>query len=114
MTKRGPYPNGERVLSDLKASRSMTDPDRLLTESEQLVRRARGLKKPEPRIADPATHPKRYVCLLVAAEFLELDARTVRARIDDGAIDAVVNGKVYRVSVASLAAFKAQHLRLAS
>lgn len=70
-------------------------------------------RKPDPRILDPRTHPRSSVCLAVAAEFLGINERTVRARIDDGQIDAVKDGKSYRISLTSLIAYD-ERRRLAS
>jgi excisionase family DNA binding protein len=66
----------------------------------------RRVRRMEPRIVDPATHPRRAVCLQVAAEFLEVDARTVRARIESGELAAERDGKVYRIAVAALVAYR--------
>lgn len=55
-----------------------------------------------PRIIDPATHPRSSVCLAVAADFLGLDERSVRARIQDGRLPAMVDGKVYRIALSDL------------
>jgi excisionase family DNA binding protein len=62
-------------------------------------------KTPAPRIVDPATHPQREVNLTVAADFLGLNPRTVRNRVDEGAIKGWRDGKVYRVDVDDLAAY---------
>ncbi|MGE3175908.1 MAG: helix-turn-helix domain-containing protein [Vicinamibacterales bacterium] len=59
-----------------------------------------------PRIVDPLTHPQREVNLTVAAAFLGLNPRTVRARVDEGAIKGWRDGKVYRVDVADLRAYR--------
>lgn len=68
----------------------------------------------EQRITDPNTHPRRSVCLRVAAEYLEMDERTLRARIESGLIDAWRDGKVYRIDVGVLAAYRsASHERRA-
>lgn len=63
-------------------------------------------RRAEPRIVDPATHPRRSVCLRVAAEFLEIDERTLRARIEDGKLDAFRDGKVYRIALPDLVAYR--------
>lgn len=68
----------------------------------------KSTRRPEPRIQDPATHPRRVVCLRVAAAFLEINERTLRARIESGAIDARRDGKVYRISVDALVRYYAQ------
>lgn len=59
-------------------------------------------RRPEPRIVDIATHPRRAVCLAVAAEFLGLTYRTVLARIDAGALAATQDGRRYLVDTAEL------------
>lgn len=71
-------------------------------------------RRPAARIVDPATYTEACVCLRVAAEFLGLNARTVLARIEDGQIDGWRDGKVYRISVASLVAYDANRRALAS
>lgn len=71
-------------------------------------------RRPEPSIEDLATHPRRTVCLRVAAEYLELDERAVRARIEDGRLAAVHDGNVYRISLKALARYEATHRRVAS
>jgi excisionase family DNA binding protein len=64
--------------------------------------------KPHPRILDPATHPRSSVCLAVAAEWLGLHERTVKARIEEGALPAWRDGKVYRIALADLRAYEAK------
>lgn len=59
-----------------------------------------------PRISDPASHPKSSVCLAVAAEFLGMDARTLRTRIDLGKIPAYRDEKVYRINLSDLIAYQ--------
>jgi excisionase family DNA binding protein len=65
----------------------------------------RKSRSPARRIVDPVTHPDRVVCLEVAAEFLGLDARTVRSRIESGELVALVDGKVYRIELGDLLAY---------
>lgn len=60
-----------------------------------------------PRIIDPATHQPHQVGLRVAAEFLALDERTVRARIESGDLAATRDGKAYRIDVGVLAQYVA-------
>ena len=67
----------------------------------------RSGRKREPRIEHLATYPATTVCIAVAAEYLGRDVRTVRARIDDGRLPAVRDGKVYRIPIAALAAYEA-------
>jgi excisionase family DNA binding protein len=64
------------------------------------------MRPKELRIQDPATHPRSSVCLRVAAEFLELDERTVKARIESGDLPAWVDGKVYRIGLADIRAYE--------
>lgn len=73
-----------------------------------------GGRRAEPRIENLATHPRQTVCLRVAAEYLDLDERAVRARIEDGRLDAVHDGNVYRISLAALTAYEAARRGLAS
>lgn len=42
----------------------------------------------------------------VAAEYLGVDARTVRARIECGELDAVRDGRIYRIRIAALEAYE--------
>lgn len=65
----------------------------------------RGRQK-EPRIVNLATHPRRDVCLRVAAEYLRINERTLRARIEVGRLHAMRDGKSYRISLASIAAYE--------
>jgi excisionase family DNA binding protein len=46
------------------------------------------------------------VCLRVAADYLEMDERTLKNRIDGGELDAYRDGKVYRIAVATLVAYR--------
>lgn len=63
------------------------------------------MRRPQ-RIIDPATHPQRSVCLKVAAEFLGMDDRTLRARIEEGRLPAYVDRRVYRINVSDLIAYR--------
>lgn len=67
----------------------------------------------EPRIVDPRTHPRTHVGLRVAGAYLGLNERTVRARIDNGELPAIVDGRVYKIAVADLVLYDARR-RLAS
>lgn len=73
------------------------------------MRRTNGRQR-HTLIRDPATHPHREVILRVAAEFLGLDPRTLRARIEAGQLTARRSGKVYRIAVAALVAYRAAHI----
>lgn len=59
-------------------------------------------RRTQPRITDPRTYPREWVCLRVAAEFLGVDERTVRARIEDGRLPAIRDGRVYQIALADL------------
>lgn len=74
------------------------------------LRRRTG-RRPEPRIVDLATHPRTHVSIRVAADFLDLDERTVRARIDAGHLRASQDGRRVRIPLESLAEYaKARHV----
>jgi excisionase family DNA binding protein len=62
-------------------------------------------KRAEPRIIDPATHPRRRVCLAVAADYLCISERTVKARIESGVLPAYRDGRVYRIDIDDLCAY---------
>jgi hypothetical protein len=66
-------------------------------------------RRREPRIEDPQTYRRLEVCLRTAAEYLGMDCRTVRRRILDGYLSARLDGKVYRISVASLVTYRQRH-----
>lgn len=70
-------------------------------------------RRREPNIVDITTDPRESVCLRVAAEYLELDERTVRSRIDSGKLPALQDGKVYRIRLDALRDYDAER-RLAS
>lgn len=64
--------------------------------------------RPEPRIVSLASHPRRWVGLRVAADYLRIDARTLRARIEDGRLEAIRDGRIYRISLTALADYEAR------
>ena len=68
----------------------------------------RRVRRAEPRIVDPATHPRASVCLAVAAEWLGMDARSLLARIEDSRIPARRDGRIYRIDVSALVAYAAR------
>ncbi len=70
-------------------------------------------RKSEPFITDIDNHPRTEVGLAVAADWLGLDERTVRNRIESGKLRATRDGRVYRIKVADLLAYVTQH-RMAS
>ena len=61
-----------------------------------------GGRPREPRITNIATHPRPHVSLIVAAEYLGLHEQTVRARIEDGRLEAHRDGLVWRIPLSSL------------
>lgn len=71
--------------------------------------RRRDGRRPEPRIVDWTTHPTESVSLIVAAEFLHMDTRTLVGRIEAGEIDAWRDGRVWRLRVVDIAVYKEQH-----
>lgn len=79
-----------------------------------MSKRRRGDRRAEPRIVDPATHPRSSVCLAVAAEFLKISERTLRARAEEGRIPAIVDGRVWRFALSDIIAYDEQRRRLAS
>jgi hypothetical protein len=66
----------------------------------------RSGRRAEPRIVDPKTHPRQKVGLRVAALYLEIDERTLKARVDEGLIECEIDGRVYRFSLTVLVAYK--------
>jgi hypothetical protein len=71
-------------------------------------------RRPEPRIEDPATHPKRWVNFTVAAEFLEMDRRALNAYVDEGKVAAEFKGRRRKIHINEIVRFKAALRRLAS
>lgn len=67
----------------------------------------------QPPITNIETDTREAVCLRVAADFLGLDARSVKARLEDGRLAGWCDGR-WRVSVASLRRYDQERRRLAS
>lgn len=65
----------------------------------------------EPRIDDPATHPRRYVSLRVAAIYLELDPRTLGKYLESGTLAYSEFGKRRKIAVADIVAFEVSRRR---
>jgi hypothetical protein len=59
-------------------------------------------RRPEPRIVDPITHPRKTVGLRVAAEYLDMDERTLCARIERGLLPAVHDGRVWSIKLSDV------------
>jgi excisionase family DNA binding protein len=68
-------------------------------------------RQPEPHITDLDAYPRKWVRLCVAAEYLEIDIRTLDAWIDQGYIAAVPYGKHRRIHVSELKAVHTRHQR---
>lgn len=68
-------------------------------------------RRTEPRIVDPATHPRRYVCLRVAAAYLEVDRRTLNKYLDSGLLDATWFERRRKIAVTELLAFERRQKR---
>lgn len=67
-------------------------------------------RRKEPRIVTLETYQRPEVCLATAADYLKLDARTVRARIEAGELQAITDGKVYRIPVSALQTYEVKRL----
>lgn len=65
-------------------------------------------RRPQPSIVDLESDPRAWFGLGVVADYLMLNERTVRARIEVGRLEAEVDGRVYRISKASLMAYCAR------
>lgn len=68
----------------------------------------------QPFIVDIHSDPRDVVCLRVAADYLGLDERTTRARIEEGLLPALRDGRVYEIALADLIAYDANRRKLAS
>jgi excisionase family DNA binding protein len=68
-------------------------------------------KKREPRITNLATHPRRYVGLIVAAKYLEIDWRTLNKLLDNGVMAFSLSGGRRRIETAELAAYEERERR---
>jgi excisionase family DNA binding protein len=64
-------------------------------------------RQKQPRIDNIDNYPKRWVHLVVAAEYLEIDVRTLGEWIDDGRIVATPYGKFRRIHIDQLRKFHA-------
>lgn len=66
-------------------------------------------RRAELRISDPSTHPRRYVSLQVAAEYLEVHPMTLRKYLSEGLLDYSWFGCRRKVEVLELQAFEQRH-----
>lgn len=78
-------------------------------ESTETPVNAKG-RRPAPRIVDPETHPQRYVPLIVGAEYLEVDPRTLNSYIAEGLLPVYLVGRQRRLYVPDLAGFRTKQL----
>jgi hypothetical protein len=67
------------------------------------------MRRSEPRIVDPATHPKRSVSLRVAAVYLEVDEKTLRKWLLNGLLSYRKVGRVWKIAVSEIIAFEARN-----
>lgn len=74
----------------------------------------KGGRRPEPRIVDIATHRREEVGLRVAAHFLGMSERSLRKRIESGQLDAMVDGRIYKIRTDVLRAYDNQRRALCS
>ncbi len=68
-------------------------------------------RRQEPRIVAPATHPRRYVSLRVAAIYLELDPRTLGKYLESGTLAYSEFGKRRKIAIADIVVFEAARRR---
>lgn len=69
-----------------------------------------GGRPREPRIVNIATHPRPHVSLTVAAEYLGLHEQTVRARVEQGLLEAMRDGLVWRIPLTALVEYQRRRL----
>lgn len=62
-------------------------------------------RRKDPRIIDPARHPRSSVSLIVAAEFLGMSTRALLARIDEGKLPAQQDRRIWRIGLSDLIAY---------
>ena len=65
----------------------------------------------EPRIVNPQTHPRRYVSLAVAADFLEVDRQTLNKWLTAGLLAYQDYGTRRKIAVSELVAFEQRQHR---
>ncbi|MGE0450861.1 MAG: helix-turn-helix domain-containing protein [Vicinamibacterales bacterium] len=65
-------------------------------------------RRREPPIVDPATYPRRFVTQRTAAQWLEMDEKTLRKALDDGELGYTWFGQQRRIKVADLIAFESR------
>lgn len=63
-------------------------------------------RRPELRIVDIATETRRYVCLSVAADYLNVTRKTLGEWLDEGRLPHANFGSRRRVLIADLLAFE--------
>lgn len=68
------------------------------------------MRRAEPRIVDPATHPRRYVSPRVAAIWLEVDEKTLRKYLSAGLIPYMQVMSRRRIEVSALVEFEKRNM----
>lgn len=68
-----------------------------------MARRGRRVAAP---LVNPRTDPRTTVGLSVAAAYLKVHERTLRARIESGAVTAERDGKVYIIATAEIVRYE--------
>jgi excisionase family DNA binding protein len=83
----------------------LADAERILAQSRAALTRHRRRGR-EPRILDPATHPRRYVSLVVAAAYLEIDRKTLEKLLQAGKLAYEHRGRRRKIAVSELVDFE--------
>lgn len=65
------------------------------------------VREPEPRIVDPATHPREWVCFSVAAQFLGMNRRALAIWASDGHVRAEFRGRWRKIHIKEVVRFQA-------
>lgn len=76
-----------------------------MTPTKKSARSNGHRRRIEPRIVDPKTHPRTYVGIRVAAEFLEVDPKTLAVWLDNGELEFQQLPRTRRIAVSELVAF---------
>lgn len=72
------------------------------------------MRTPEPRIADPKAHPREWVCISVAAEFLGMPRRSLSLWVAEGQVRTEYRGRWRKIHINELVRFKTWLRRHAS
>jgi hypothetical protein len=63
----------------------------------------------EPRITNPDAHPRKFVSLAVAADFLEVDRKTLNTWLSNQDLSFTWFGRRRKIAVLELAAYLERH-----